>query len=104
MKTFIPPNSLNRRITSTPMMTTNPTSAKISRDVQICRRHPMVTFELALDQMIDHAMSRAGICKTDYDLLGDAMVTILAIARRGGFSGVTADAIEDMIVNNLGED
>ncbi len=64
----------------------------------------MVTIELALEQMIERAMARAGVCETDYNLLGDAMVTILAIARRGGFAAEAAATIEDMIVNNLGED
>ena len=64
----------------------------------------MATMERALDQMIDCAMARAGVCADDYNLLGDAMDTILAIARRGGFTGEAAAVIEDMIVNNLGED
>jgi hydrogenase maturation factor HypF (carbamoyltransferase family) len=58
----------------------------------------------ALDEMIDHAMDRANADQDDYDKLGDAMATILEIARRGGFAGEAALAIEDMIVNNLGID
>lgn len=66
------------------------------------REPPMVMMDEALDQMIDHAMARVDAFPEDYDALGDAMDTILAIARRGGFEGAAADTIEDMIVNNLG--
>lgn len=58
----------------------------------------------ALDRMIDHAMHQANIDAGDYVRLGEAMEAILEIARRSGFDGDAADTIEDMIVNNLGED